>query len=170
MPRKKSQIPVPRLHKPSGRARIYVNETYIYLGPWGSVKANQEYRRIIAELTTGLPANCPEMTISELVALFLEWAKGYYVKPSGRSTGSFERYVLAVRPLISLYGSLNRLIGIMRTLELSKRKSLMIHELQGFALPLSSVALTSAPHTLLGGDVRATGENKGQTPFVGSLN
>ena len=79
MPRKKSQIPIPRLHKPSGRARIYVNETYIYLGPWGSVEANQEYRRIIAELTTGLPANCPEMTISELVALFLEWAKGYYV-------------------------------------------------------------------------------------------
>ena len=104
MSRKKTSIPVPRLHKPSGRSRIYVNGTYIYLGPWGSVEADREYRRILAEMLTPCSSGVTEFTVSEVVAVFLEWAEGNYRHPNGESTGSFERYVVVVRPLVLLYG------------------------------------------------------------------
>ena len=67
---------MPRLHKPSGRARLYVNGEYIYLGEWGSPEADQEYRRILAEMLTGLPSVQPvDATVSDLVANFLKYAK-----------------------------------------------------------------------------------------------
>jgi len=106
MARKKQSIPVPRLHKPSGRARLYVNGEYVYIGPWGSVEADREYRRIIAEMMNGPTSAQPaDITVSELVACFLKHAKDYYRDLDGKSTGSFERYVLFVRPLVALYGT-----------------------------------------------------------------
>jgi integrase len=107
MPRKKSETPVPHLHKPSGQARIFLDGRYHYLGKWRSQEADDAYRKILAERILGIDG-IPRTgyTVSELVAKFLLWAKGYYVTTSGRSTGSFERYVLIVKPLVALFGSL----------------------------------------------------------------
>ncbi len=105
----KSAIPVPRLHKPSGRARVYVNGTYIYLGPWGSPEADREYRRIVAEKIafpeSGIENQHGDMTVSELVAAFLVYAKSYYVAPDGEQTSSFGLYVLASRRLLDFYAA-----------------------------------------------------------------
>lgn len=105
---KKRSIPAVRLHKPSGRARIYIDGQYVYLGPWGSPEADLEYRRILAELLAS-PVGAVEVprdfTVSELIASFLKWAKTNYVNIDGESTGSFERYTIIVRPLVSIYGN-----------------------------------------------------------------
>jgi integrase len=105
MSRKKSSVPVMRLHKASRRAMVYVNEQFIYLGKWESPEAENEYRRILAEIWAGSPGTpTAEVTVADLVARFLIHAKDFYRKPSGRPTGSWERYILAVRPLVKFYG------------------------------------------------------------------
>lgn len=48
--RKSMRLPQPRLHKPSGQARIRVGGREIYLGKFGSDDAEQRYREVIAEL------------------------------------------------------------------------------------------------------------------------
>ena len=103
MSRKRTSVPVPRLHKPSGRARLYVNGEYIYLGEWGSPEADLEYRRVMAEILAGTvrPA---EVRVNDLVARFLEHGKEFYRKPSGRPTGTLEDYIKASRPLVALFG------------------------------------------------------------------
>lgn len=48
--RKSMRLPQPRLHKPSGQARLRVGGREIYLGRFGSDEAEQRYREVIAEL------------------------------------------------------------------------------------------------------------------------
>ena len=126
MPRKKSQIPVLRLHKPSGRARVYIDGDYVYLGPWGSEEANREYRRVIAERITFLESGADnlssEMTVNELVAAFLVHAKSYYVGPDGEQTSSFGLYVLASRRVLDLYGEMLVVKFGPRTLEIVQKQ------------------------------------------------
>ena len=97
-------MPVQRLHKPSGRSRVFINGNYVYLGPWGSVEADQEYRRVVLEYLAEDKQKKIPVAISVLVAQFLQWAEKHYVKPSGRPTGNTLQFVYAVRPLVSLYG------------------------------------------------------------------
>jgi integrase len=106
MPRKKSSLPKPRLHKPSGRSRVYLNGTYVYLGKWGSKEADREYKRIMLEHFTGIATTKIEYTVGDLVARFLPWADQYYRKPSGRPTGSIGSFVQAFRHLTRLYENL----------------------------------------------------------------
>jgi len=96
-------VPVPRLHKPSGRARVFVDGKYIYLGAWGSDEADQEYRRLVLESLVDNKPKSFNVTINTLLAHFIEWAEKHYVKPSGRPTGNTEQFAYAVRPLRSFY-------------------------------------------------------------------
>jgi len=104
MLRPKRVIPKLCLHKPSGRARVYVNGEYIDLGKWGSPEADAEYRRIIAEMAT-VSTNIQDITLSVLVSKFLVWAEKRYRHPNGESTSQFERYKLSCRQLLSLHGN-----------------------------------------------------------------
>ena len=107
MPRKKSPIPVQRLHKPSGQARIFIGGKYFYLGPWGSEQANQEHRRLVAEKILFSESGADvsgDMTLDELVAAFSVHAKTFYRDADGELTSSFGLYALAARRMLDLYG------------------------------------------------------------------
>ena len=49
MPRLVHRLPVPRLHTPSGRARVRINGKDHWLGPFGSRSAQVEYDRLISD-------------------------------------------------------------------------------------------------------------------------
>ncbi|GMU23121.1 MAG: hypothetical protein AMXMBFR13_32040 [Phycisphaerae bacterium] len=50
MPRsKRASVPSYRLHKPSGRAVVRLNERDYYLGPHGTEQSRAAYERLIAE-------------------------------------------------------------------------------------------------------------------------
>jgi len=55
MPRPRSVVPTMRLHKPSGRAVVYIQRRPVYLGRWGSSEANEAYGKLIAKLAQGQP-------------------------------------------------------------------------------------------------------------------
>src|SRR5262245_14102634 len=49
MPRLKNKLPVPRLNRPSGRARLRLNGRDVWLGKFGSPEAQAAYDRIVSE-------------------------------------------------------------------------------------------------------------------------
>ena len=78
-------------HKASGKAVVRLNGTDIYLGPYGTKTSRLEYDRVIGEwLANGrmLPTKPNEhesITVAQLCALYLRFAKTYYVK-NGKQT------------------------------------------------------------------------------------
>ncbi len=108
---RRSRIPSYRLHKPSRQAVVTLNGRDFYLGEFDTETSKQEYDRLVGEWqangwrlpTGGLNGGPADLTVSELIAAYWEFAKGYYVK-HGRPTD--EQYALnaAFRPLRKLYG------------------------------------------------------------------
>jgi len=107
-----SRIPKYRLHKPSGLAVVRLNGQDTYLGPHGSDESQQKYARLIKEwlanhrlLAPAEEADGPpgDLTIHELIDVYLKFAKGYYVK-NGRPTGELHNLKDALKPLAQLYG------------------------------------------------------------------
>src|SRR3954447_6921496 len=92
MPRRQA-IPTYRLHKPSGQARVIIDGRHVYLGPHGSDDSKVEYERRVRKLLTDRQAAEMEakvrvsndLTVAELAAAYLKFARGYYVK-RGRPT------------------------------------------------------------------------------------
>lgn len=114
MPRSKSpSVPSYRLHKPSGRAVVRLNERDYYLGPHGTEQSRAAYERLIAEwISHGrqMPPNYRPvhvqptgLTVNELFVAYWRHANEYYRK-NGQPTGEQHNVKDAVRLLIELYG------------------------------------------------------------------
>src|SRR5262249_14587888 len=110
MPRTKG-IPAYGLHKPTGQARIRIEGRDVYLGPHGSEESKRKYEQIVRKLITDRAAEeirarveiATDLTISELVASYVQHAKTYYVK-DGRQTTEFGDIARTVRPIREQYG------------------------------------------------------------------
>lgn len=103
-----ASFPSYRHHKPSGRAVVTLNGKDFYLGTWNSAESREEYGRLIAEwLSNGrqLPDVVPlgQLTVVELLAAYLEFAKTYYVR-DGAQTSEYVSVKHVMKPLKKLYG------------------------------------------------------------------
>lgn len=102
------RIPSYRRHKPSGQAVVTISGRDVYLGFWNSAASRAEYNRIIAEWTAQggtLPLNpTSDFTITELLAAFEQYAKGYYRGPDGAPTTEAANFRPVMRRLKKLYG------------------------------------------------------------------
>ena len=104
-------VPKYRRHKGSGQAFVQVNGRRHYLGKWDSPKSKEAYARFVAELavspaaTKAVPLTTPasQFTVVELVAAYLDYAKGYY-QHNGKPTRSLDNIKLALRVVKDLYG------------------------------------------------------------------
>ena len=102
-------------HKASGQAVVRIDGKDHYLGVYGSPGSHERYRRIIAESfgngrsyrASELTARSrfSDLTVVELIAVFWEFAREYYVK-KGKPTSEQMSLRLALRPLKELYGSI----------------------------------------------------------------
>ena len=85
-----SFVPKYRRHKASGTAIVTIQGKDHYLGPWKSKASHVEYDRLIGEwMAAGRPAFVQklqaELTITELIAAYWQFAESHYVK-NGRPT------------------------------------------------------------------------------------
>lgn len=101
------EIPSYRLHKATGQAVVTLNAKDFYLGPWKSVASRLEYDRLIAEWASNgrqLPStvNCGALSIAELLAAYLTFAKTYYSR-DGAPTSEYTCMKDAIRPVHTLY-------------------------------------------------------------------
>lgn len=105
-----TRSPVPKMshHKASGQAVVRLSGQDFYLGPWGTKVARREYDRVVAEwLANGRHAPVPaetELTITEVMARYLDHVDAYYRGPDGTPTSEPEKIKAAMRPLRRLYG------------------------------------------------------------------
>jgi len=77
----------------------------VVLGPWKSKAAEAEYKRILAEFATGTfdkPAG--DVTVSELLLAFLEYAERHYRRPDGSPTWETASYKTVIRIVREMYG------------------------------------------------------------------
>lgn len=83
MPRLVQAVPKYRKHRVSGQAVVTINGRDHYLGPFNTKASKVEYDRLVTEwLSSGRSLSFgvaqPELTIVELVADYLQFARGYY--------------------------------------------------------------------------------------------
>ena len=114
MNRKCRRVPSYRLHKPSGQARVIIDQRHVYLGRYGTPVSWEKYNRLIAEHLNGGDtggASWPSasgsysvLSVNEVVLSYWQFAQGYYVK-GGEVTGEVDNIRAALRPLKQLYGS-----------------------------------------------------------------
>jgi len=106
---KNARTPSYRLYKRTGQAVVTLNGKDIYLGKYGSRASREAYNRLIAEWFANdrcIPAADPDsegMTVVELLAAYLRYAKGYYT-PDGYPSGELGKIRLSLRPVAKLYG------------------------------------------------------------------
>ncbi|MEN6558486.1 MAG: site-specific integrase [Thermoguttaceae bacterium] len=108
MPSKPGFVPAYCLHKPSGRAYVRIHGKVVYCGDYGTAKSKAEYGRLVAEFSASSGCTVSEvpvsgLTVVELVAAYLDYARCYYQK-NGKPTRSLENVKLAMRPIKTLYG------------------------------------------------------------------
>ena len=111
----KIRVPAYGLHKPTGQARCYVNGKSVYLGVHGSKESRVRYAEIVAQVVSGQTVETPtakkkqpvqtdsRLTVNELVAGYLSWADGHFVK-NGKPTSEIHCLKSAVKPLVDLFG------------------------------------------------------------------
>lgn len=109
---KKGEIPKILRNKSRNRAFMLIEGRRYYLGVYNengpSLEAEENRLRLWAEYQAKRgpdpkEIDKEEISIVVLVKRFLEYAKTIYVK-NGRSTGSYERFRVTVRPLVKMYG------------------------------------------------------------------
>lgn len=110
MPKQKS-VPSYRLHRARNCAVVTIHGRNYYLGAFNTPESREAYARLIAEyFGTGKQNALPTLTanrtitVTELVASYWDWAKGYYVK-NGHPSGHLPKVRQALRVLRDLYGS-----------------------------------------------------------------
>lgn len=111
MPKLKSSLPKYRLHRASGQAVVTLYGKDIYLGPWRSKASKLEYDRLIREWVAGgrptrQVAGTNDITVVELAAAYLDFAKGYYRK-NGKSTDTIYQVQQAAAIVCEQYGRTN---------------------------------------------------------------
>lgn len=107
MPRLKNALPKYR-HHASGQAVVTIGRRDIYLGKHGTRASKEKYSRVLAEwLASDRPATLAtsaEITVTEVCAAFLGFARKHYVK-RGQVTSEVAGYKVLIRLLKELYGS-----------------------------------------------------------------
>lgn len=101
-------IPVPRLHRPSGLARVRHRGEEYYLGPYGSQEAARRYSELLVALSGGKPVAAVSKfskSVSEITLLYLDFAVTYYRK-NGKPTAELDCIKSAVRSLLDLFGEI----------------------------------------------------------------
>ncbi|MDR1960297.1 MAG: site-specific integrase [Planctomycetaceae bacterium] len=91
-------------------AFVRIDGAKFYCGNWGTLEADENYQRILAEwlIAKRIPNSQKKretVTIRVLVAAFLDHAETYYRK-HGRQTGSYDRFVMVSKTLLKSYGSI----------------------------------------------------------------
>ncbi|MFO0796360.1 MAG: site-specific integrase [Gemmataceae bacterium] len=115
MPRPRKPIPTPRRHKNAAVLDLYdgTRRRTVTLGPWGSDQASREYARLVAELgvsphpssaVTPAAEGRTDLTVNEVLLVFLKHADGHYVRPDGTRTHEVAEYRLVARYVRELYG------------------------------------------------------------------
>jgi len=98
-------VPQYRKHKATGQAVCTVSGKDYYLGPHGTKASKIEYDRLIGEwLAGGRPTNlaaAEDLTIVELLAAYLRYAKQYY---GSDKYEKFQHCQRIAKPLKRLYG------------------------------------------------------------------
>lgn len=108
---KTARIPSYKLHKASGQARVIIRGRQIYLGAFGSPESQEKYARLIAEFAVGKepeqskPSDPTTLLMVELLAKYLSYAEGYYVK-NGVPSGWLTHIRLVLRLLREHYAHL----------------------------------------------------------------
>lgn len=108
IPPKTVRVPKLRHHKSSGRAVATFNNRDIYFGKYGTSEARQSYHRYVAEWeANGRQPPIPkgdDVTVTELAAAFLRYAKAHHRRPDGTPTSRIYNVTGTLRPLERLYG------------------------------------------------------------------
>ena len=114
MARKSNPIPSYLRHS-SGQARVRVDGRDILLGEYNSKESRVRYAEIVAQVVSGQSVQTPtakrskpvetdsRLTVNELVAAYLSWADGHYLK-NGKPTSEIHCLKSAVKPLVDLFG------------------------------------------------------------------
>jgi len=96
-----------RHHKAKNLAVVTFAGRDIYLGTFGTAESKQEYRRLVAEYiqSGAMPRTeiATEISVIEVIAAYLKFAKGYYRK-TGKFTREYGLIVKCCRFIKSLYG------------------------------------------------------------------
>lgn len=97
-----------RQARPNGRvlAFVVIAGKRHYLGDYGTPQSLEAYHRLMAEIaaSAGIPPADPKtLTIVELAERFVAWSQGYYRK-HGHQTAEVANILLAIGPLVKLYG------------------------------------------------------------------
>jgi len=108
MPKLVAATPKYRHHRASGQAIVTIAGKDRYLGPWKSKASKIEYDRLIGEwLAAGRPtaivSEPAKVKVTEVVAAFWKFAKGYFQK-NGRATGTADNYKPVLALLRQRYG------------------------------------------------------------------
>ena len=110
MPRLSNSLPKYRKHRASGQAVVTINGRDCYLGPHGTQASKREYDRLIGEWLANQryspQAEAAVLTVTELLARYWKYAKGYYRK-DGQPTNEISALKTALRPVRELYGKQN---------------------------------------------------------------
>jgi integrase len=119
MSTRRNKTPKLCLHKATGQAFVRLEGKPLYLGKYGTPKAQRAYAHILAQLsdqaeihegtlveqTVFSPRKTTDLTIVELLAAYWPHAEREYRK-HGEPTRSHDNIRLALRPLAKLYGVL----------------------------------------------------------------
>ena len=103
------RVPKYCLHAPTGQAYVRIHRRMIYLGKHATPASREAYGRAIAEMAASpsnaalTPATMGDLTIVELCAGYLRFAKDYYAK-NGRPSDWLCHIKLMVAKLSDLYG------------------------------------------------------------------
>lgn len=106
MPKLTNALPSMRRHA-SGQAIVTLNNRDRYLGKYGSAEAKLTYDRLISEwLANGRRevVSPDEVTVGEIIAGFIAYARDYYRRPDGSPTNEIDNFIGALKPLNRLYG------------------------------------------------------------------
>ncbi len=108
MPRLTRSVPKYRKHRASGQAVVTLDGKDHYLGPHGTKTSRLEYDRLVGEWqlngrTLKADSTKPDITVVELLAAYIKFARTYYVK-SGKPTRQYGLIVETARPIKELYG------------------------------------------------------------------
>src|SRR5688572_4897499 len=97
------RVPKYRLHKATGQALVEIRGRRTYLGKYDSPSSHERYRQIIAEFMSAKPVpastpttNAAPLRVDELILLYFQYAKGYYVK-DGQPTNEIVAIRVALR-------------------------------------------------------------------------
>lgn len=117
MPRPRKSVPSYLLHQQTGRARVVVADhvgrpkQVLLAGAFKSQESLADYERILAILRTNggklpPPAGGLDLTINELVLAFTERKVELdYIDAEGKPTTEQRNFLVALSPLLRLYGS-----------------------------------------------------------------